>query len=109
MLAATGELDTRMGGKPDELFEPPFPHRRTLYGRVDRQFLPGTLRVFDFANPDLHIAQRRETSVPQQALFAMNSPFVDGQARGLAERLEDIAVSDKSGRIRRGPELLLEE
>jgi len=87
-LAATGELDKRVGGKPAELFKQPFPKRRTLYGLVDRQFLPGTLRVFDFANPDLHIAQRRETTVPQQALFFLNHPLVLERARSLARVVE---------------------
>lgn len=87
-LSATGELDKRVGGKPAELFKQPFPKRRTLYGLVDRQFLPGTLRVFDFANPDLHIAQRRETTVPQQALFFLNHPLVLERARALAKVTE---------------------
>ena len=92
MLAASGELDRRVGGKPADLFKQPFSKRRTLYGLVDRQFLPGTLRVFDFANPDLHIAQRRETTVPQQALFFLNHPLVLERARALAK-----ACSSESG------------
>ena len=58
---------------------------KALYVLVDRQYLPGTLRVFDFANPDMHIPQRSETTVPQRALFFMNHPFVLQQARSLAE------------------------
>ena len=61
--------------------------RRTLYGLVDRQFLPSVLRQFDFANPDLHVPQRSETTVAQQALFAMNHPFLADQARALVARL----------------------
>jgi hypothetical protein len=57
-----------------------------VYGFIDRQFLPGALRVFDFANPDMHNPQRSETTVPQQALFFLNSPFVAEQARSLAAR-----------------------
>lgn len=84
MLAATDDLNLRAGGKPVDLFAQPYPDRRTIYGLVDRQFLPGTLRVFDFANPDLHIAQRAETIVPQQALFFMNHPLVIERAMALA-------------------------
>ena len=84
MLAATGKLDRSIGGKPTNLFAEPFPMRRTLYGLIDRQFLPGTLRMFDFANPDLHIPQRSDTTVPQQALFLMNHPSSLQQARALA-------------------------
>ncbi len=88
LLAATLELDQSVGGKPQKLFESPFPNRRTLYGFVDRQYLPGTLRMFDFANPDLHTPQRNETTVPQQALFLMNHPLVLERAQTLAELTE---------------------
>ena len=51
-----------MGGRAADLFAAGDQRRRTLYGLVDRQFLPGVFRVFDFANPDLHIPQRSETT-----------------------------------------------
>ena len=57
-------------------------------------------RAFDFANPDLHIPQRTVTTVPQQALFFMNSRFAIGRARALARR-EDIASAGEPERIRR--------
>ena len=98
MLVTTDKLDLRLGGKPSKLFDKPYPTRRTLYGLVDRQFLPGTLRVFDFANPDLHIAQRRETTVPQQALFFLNHPLVLEHARELA-KLSDAEL-DPQERVR---------
>jgi hypothetical protein len=91
LLAATGELDLRVGGRPAELFAPDF-NRRTLYGLVDRQFLPSTLRMFDFANPDLHIPQRSDTTVPQQALFFLNSDLLLARAKKLAERTEHTAA-----------------
>jgi mono/diheme cytochrome c family protein len=84
LLAASGQLDLQSGGKPVPLFDPPFPRRRTLYGLVDRQFFPSALRVFDFANPDLHIPARNETTVPQQALYVLNHPLVLEQVRRLA-------------------------
>jgi hypothetical protein len=83
MLATTGELQTKIGGKPTELLTPTNT-RRTLYGLVDRQFLPATFRMFDFANPDIHVGQRHTTTVPQQALFFLNSPFIAERARALA-------------------------
>lgn len=85
LLAATGQLDRTIGGKPSKLFEQPFSKRRTLYGLVDRQYLPGTLRIFDFANPDLHVAKRSETTVPQQALFFLNHPLVLERSKTLAD------------------------
>ena len=52
-----------------------------MYGFIDRQNLPGLFRTFDFASPDTSTPQRYTTTVPQQALFLMNSPFVVEQAR----------------------------
>ncbi|MFM7057593.1 MAG: PSD1 and planctomycete cytochrome C domain-containing protein [Planctomycetota bacterium] len=96
LLAASGQLDLTPGRRPQDLFTTPFPKCRTIYGLVDRQFLPGTLRLFDFANPDLHIPQRSETTVPQQALFLMNHPFVLLQARSLAERAATHATDPEA-------------
>ena len=86
LLAVSGELDLRMGGRPVDLAAAPAIPRRTVYGNVDRQFLPGFFRVFDVANPDQHSPQRHATTVPQQALYLMNSPFVVERARTLAAR-----------------------
>jgi hypothetical protein len=45
-------------------------------------------RVFDIASPDQSSPRRPRTTVPQQALFLMNSPFVVEQAQALAARPE---------------------
>jgi hypothetical protein len=85
LLAASGELSPATGGRPVEPFVGgPDGFRRSVYTMVDRQYLPSTLNVFDFANPDLHTPRREETTVPLQALFALNSPFVAGRARAVA-------------------------
>ncbi|MDG1893482.1 MAG: PSD1 and planctomycete cytochrome C domain-containing protein [Fuerstiella sp.] len=87
LLQAAEDLQTEMGGKSFDLFSKGSQvPRRTVYGTIDRQFLPGTLRMFDFANPDLHIARRSETTVPQQALFFMNHEMVLEQVRVLAAK-----------------------
>lgn len=99
-LAAAGRLDLRVGGRPSPLFAGENV-RRTLYALVDREALPDVMRTFDFANPDLSIPQRTETTVPQQALFAMNHPFVISQVRVLLQR-PDLRDSDSdSDRVRR--------
>ena len=85
MMAASGDLDLQVGGKPVGSFSAPYNQRRALYGKVDRQFVPGILRLFDFANPDLHIPQRNETTVPQQALFFLNHPLVLERSRAVAK------------------------
>lgn len=86
LLVDSGKLNRQAGGKPVELLKPPFSPRRTIYGLVDRQFFPSTFRVFDVANPDLHIAERSETTVPQQSLFFMNHPFVLKGIREISQR-----------------------
>ncbi|MBI4663290.1 MAG: DUF1553 domain-containing protein [Verrucomicrobia bacterium] len=101
LFAVTGELDARIGGAPVELLKPPFLSRRTVYGLIDRQFLPGALRVFDFANPDMHSPQRPETTVPQQALFFMNSPFAVERARALIQRREIAELNESAGRVQK--------
>ena len=95
LLAASGRLDTTVGGRPVAIAEPPFSPRRTVYGYIDRQNLEGVYRVFDFASPDTSSPRRFETTVPQQALFLMNGPFVVEQARELARKAEGHARDPK--------------
>jgi hypothetical protein len=84
LLAVSGRLDRRMGGRPANVAGDPTCARRTVYALIDRQDLPGLFRAFDFASPDLSTERRPQTTVPQQALFGLNSPFVLEQARALA-------------------------
>jgi hypothetical protein len=99
LLAVAGRLDVTAGGRPVDLFVTPYTTRRTIYGFVDRQDLPGTLRLFDFASPDVSTPMRPQTTVPQQALFGMNSAFVVEQAKALAARGEVARSADASARI----------
>ena len=84
LLFISGRLDTTMGGRPVDVAADPNNERRTIYGLVDRQDLPALYRAFDFAVPDQCVERRPRTTVPQQALFALNSPFIMQQARALA-------------------------
>ncbi len=86
LLSVAGRLDGTAGGASVDLTKTPFTTRRTVYGFIDRQNLPGLFRTFDFASPDATTAQRFNTTVPQQALFLLNSPFVIEQAKHLAAR-----------------------
>jgi hypothetical protein len=56
-------------------------------------------RTFDFASPDSTSGQRFATSVPQQALFMMNSPFVLEQSKKLAARPEVASQPDAKQRV----------
>ncbi len=80
ILQASGQLDRTLGGRPVNITKHPTTPRRTVYGFIDRQNLPALFRTFDFANPDAHCPKRFENTVPQQALFLMNSPFLAGQS-----------------------------
>ncbi len=98
LLVAGGNLDRAMGGLPVSATVWPFTHRRAVYSFIDRVRLPNDFRNFDFASPDGHAAERYLTTVPQQALFMMNSPFVMEQAAALIKRSE--IASEKSARRR---------
>ena len=100
MLAGSGELNATMGGKPAELLDAGN-MRRTVYALVDRQFLPGTFRTFDFANPDMHVAVRHETTVPQQALFFLNGSFAASRARALAKQLTNDSPEQRVQQLHR--------
>ncbi|MDB6071326.1 MAG: Protein of unknown function (DUF1553)/Protein of unknown function (DUF1549)/Planctomycete [Verrucomicrobiales bacterium] len=84
LLAVSGNLDLKTGGRGQEMVTGSGPSRRTLYSLIDRQNLPGLFRTFDFASPDATAPKRFETTVPQQALYMMNSPFILAQAQKLA-------------------------
>jgi hypothetical protein len=99
MLFVAGRLDGRMGGRSVDVAGDPANRRRTVYGLVDRQSLPTFFRAFDFASPDQSAERRPRTTVPQQALYSMNAPFVIEQARALAARSEVAGASTTEGRI----------
>lgn len=101
LIAVGGDLDEKIGGPSVDLLKEPFMRRRSVYSYVDRQNLQGLLRTFDFASPDAHSPMRHVTTVPQQALFLMNSPFVVQQAERLAARPEIASTADTVERVRR--------
>lgn len=98
-LMAAHKLNLRAGGNPAPLFAADNT-RRTLYTLVDRENVPAVMRTFDFANPDLSMPQRTETTVPQQALFGMNHPFIVQQARAMLHR-EELKSVDPATRVQR--------
>lgn len=99
VLAVSGRLDPTLGGRPVEMAGSPAIGRRTVYGLVDRQSLPGLYRAFDFAVPDQSVERRPQTTVPQQALFGMNSPFMIEQAKALAARREVVEAATDEQRV----------
>jgi hypothetical protein len=90
MLVAAGRLDRRIGGAPFSLGAVPSVGRRTLYAYVERERANPLLKSFNFADPEQHTAERHATTVPQQGLFLLNSPFIIEQARALAQRSPEV-------------------
>ncbi|MEQ1850985.1 MAG: DUF1553 domain-containing protein, partial [Chthoniobacteraceae bacterium] len=117
LLTISGKLDLTMGGQPfniggsssaakgrygavDLSASKSSPYRRTIYAMVDRSALPEMFNTFDFANPDMSTGERILTTVPQQALFMMNSPFVAEQVRGLFSRPDFPAAGSTEDKVR---------
>ncbi len=108
LLAVSGKLDTTLGGPAVEITTQPFASRRTVYGFIDRQNLQNLFRAFDFASPDTSSAQRYSTTVPQQSLFMMNSPFVIEQTKALAARPEITNAPDIPSKIKAAYRIMFE-
>jgi hypothetical protein len=100
LLDLAGHLDLTAGGHAVDITTQPFTTRRTVYGYIDRQNLPNLFRAFDFASPDSSSPRRFYTTVPQQALFLLNSPFVIEQARTLMERADIKAAASEDKRVK---------
>jgi hypothetical protein len=92
LLFFAGNIDQERGRSLR--LDDPKNHRRTLYGRVSRLKLNPVLMNLDYPDPNVHSAKRAVTTTPLQKLYSMNSDFVIGQAKGLAERLDMGASSD---------------
>jgi cytochrome c553 len=72
---------------------------RSVYLPVVRQAMPEMMRVFDVADPSLVVGHRDVTTVPTQALFMMNNPFVIQQSAAMARRLFKEKSMDDSARV----------
>jgi Protein of unknown function (DUF1553)/Protein of unknown function (DUF1549)/Planctomycete cytochrome C len=120
LLSVSGKLDSQVGGPSIDQTTPgvkevegfsffsrlngfeadnPAGRRRTLYTVVSRYAPNATLTLFDFPEPNVTSDQRIVTTVPQQQLFVLNSPFMFEMSRQFAKRLEHAATEDQD-RIR---------
>jgi hypothetical protein len=105
MLAVSGQLSREVGGPARDLSDTGNV-RRTLYGVVKRRELNDLLRLHDFPDPTGHSPTRVPSTSPLQQLFVLNSPFLQGQAAGLAARLRAEVPAGGAGRIERAYRLL---
>ncbi len=106
MLQIGGRLDLTVGGRTvaaglsadygvtyDGL-------RRSVYVPVLRNSLPEIFEVFDFADPSMVVGARNVSTVAPQALFMLNHPFVQAEARHAAKRLLAVEGIDSTARVR---------
>ena len=98
LLMVTGELDQTMYGRPVSITDDAN-HRRSVYSFVERQNIPAMVQTFDFANADTSTSRRSMTTVPQQALFAINSTFMLARSDSIAKQLAAIDPSERVKRL----------
>jgi hypothetical protein len=117
MLAVSGRLDrSRPGRHPfppieqwhwtqHDAFKTVYPtNRRSVYLMTQRLLKHPYLAIFDGPDTNASTDLRTQSTVPLQALYLMNSPFVRESAAGLAHRLL-TATPDAAARITLGTEL----
>lgn len=98
VLFSGGGIDLTIGGAEVGVDS----RRRALYLQVNRAALYEMFSTFDYVETANHIERRPTTTVPNQALFLMNSNLVHEQSRRLIENLPvsdpDVPFAD-SGRV----------
>jgi hypothetical protein len=111
ILAVSGQLDPSAGGSMLSSNAIPMgairgdvaaqfnSNRRSVYLPVIRNNVPDLFQVFDFVDPHSVSGRRHVTTAPHQALFMMNSPFVQEQSAAWAGNLL-AGAPDDSARIR---------
>ncbi|NQV24484.1 MAG: DUF1553 domain-containing protein [Rhodopirellula sp.] len=99
MLAVSGELDTRTGGRPFDFLSKPNVPRRSIYAFINRDIVSSLASTFDAANPNSCTAKRSDTNVPQQTLFALNSDFIQDRAAALASLREITSATTDADRV----------
>jgi hypothetical protein len=113
MLALDDSLDLKMGGtlqsgtgfqpenSSDRLsLDPETVRLRTVYLPLRRANLPPLLSLFDFGDATTSSGQRLQTNVAPQALFMLNSEFVETRSRNLAELLLDSPLASDRERLK---------
>ena len=71
-------------------------NHRSVYLMVQRNRRHPYLALFDAADPNQSIATRQPTTTPTQALYLMNSPFVQEVSEGFARRVVSVAGDDQA-------------
>jgi hypothetical protein len=98
LLATSGRLDGKLQGPSTNLADANN-NRRTVYAFISRHELDNMLRLFDFPDANITASVRAETTVPQQQLFVLNSPFMIEQSKAFAARVLIEAADGLEDRI----------
>ena len=98
LLDISGRLDSTLTGPSTNLADANNV-RRTVYAKISRHELDNLLRLFDFPDANITNAKRSQTTVPQQQLFVLNSPFMITQAKALAARVHQEHPDSQESRI----------
>ncbi|MBI2825254.1 MAG: PSD1 domain-containing protein [Planctomycetia bacterium] len=72
---------------------------RSVYLPLVRGLTPTALEVFDFAEQGMVTGSRSVTTVPTQALYMLNDPFVRQQSLAIADRLLARSDLDDAARV----------
>ena len=100
ILEVSGRLSTQQGGYTIRKFSQyDFGYeyntvRRSVYVPSFRNTLMEIFETFDVANPNVVTGRRSETTLPTQALYLLNSPFVNSEANLAGERIKRLAKTD---------------
>ena len=120
MLAIDGTIDYEMGGSLQKGFgtdgensngrlslNPEKVKRRMVYIPLRRSNLASLLNLFDFGDAVTPSGKRVLTNVAPQALFAMNSGFVQERADTVAKQLLAVYPNDEQARVGEAFRLIL--
>lgn len=97
VIHATGELDLSHSG-PSFPLNNSWTPRRSVFSYINRLDIPTLLRAFDYPSPNASSGMRTETTVPQQALWFFNNPFIHSSVNRIASRTE-ISEGNSQERI----------
>ncbi|MBA62806.1 MAG: hypothetical protein CMJ76_10630 [Planctomycetaceae bacterium] len=105
LIHATGELDETPAGQSFGLQATWIP-RRSVFSYINRLDIPTLLRTFDYPSPNASSATRSMTTVPQQALWFFNNPFISEVTTRISLRKDLTQQSDDVLKVRRLYEIL---
>ncbi|MFT5524855.1 MAG: mono/diheme cytochrome c family protein [Pirellulaceae bacterium] len=100
MLAASGQLDRKLGGVSTEV-ESPANLRRTLYATIHRRDMSKMLQIHDFPDPTAHSPKRMHTTTALQGLYVLNGPLLAQQSEALTQRVQKESPNDTKSQITR--------